>query len=196
VTISEFKSALLSCCSKLKKMLSSSIDLHITKELIGNLCNPVVTDNFSFTKKQAIFLVKVFAKQKSLFIYSRLMLLLVIAMGHSWVEVEISDLEKKKSAVVKALVDTGASLTVLPKKLTDELGIAATSEEKVTTGAGEIKVKGADVWLKIRGREKTNPVWISDIIDKVLIGAVTLGSLGFAVDPKTGTLREEPLLLY
>ncbi|MEA2076074.1 MAG: aspartyl protease family protein [Euryarchaeota archaeon] len=121
---------------------------------------------------------------------------MAINMGHSWVEVEISDLEKKKSTVVKALVDTGASLTVLPKKLADELGIAATSEEKVTTGAGEIKVKGADVWIKIRGREKTNPVWISDIIDKVLIGVVTLESLGFAVDPKTGTLREEPLLLY
>ena len=117
-------------------------------------------------------------------------------MGHSWVEVEISDLEKKKSTVVKALVDTGASLTVLPEKLAAELGIHATSEEKVTKGAGEIKVKGADVWIKIRGREKTNPIWISDIIDKVLIGVVTLESLGFAVDPKTGMLREEPLLLY
>ena len=117
-------------------------------------------------------------------------------MGHSWVEVEISDLERKKSTKIKALVDTGASLTVLPEKLAAELGIHTTSEEKVTTGAGEIKVKGADVWIKIRGREKTNPIWISDIIDKVLIGVVTLESLGFAVDPKTGMLREEPLLLY
>lgn len=117
-------------------------------------------------------------------------------MGHSWVEVEISDLEKKKSTVVKALVDTGASLTVLPKKLADELEIAATSEEKVTTGAGEIKVKGANIWIKIRDREKTNPVWISDIIDRVLIGVVTLESLGFAVDPATGTLKERALLLY
>lgn len=116
-------------------------------------------------------------------------------MGHSRIEVEISDLEKKKSTEVKALVDTGASLTVLPKKLADELGIAATSEEKVTTGAGEIKVKGADIWIKIRDRKKTNPVWISDIIDKVLIGVVTLESLGFAVDPTTGTLKERPLLL-
>jgi clan AA aspartic protease len=117
-------------------------------------------------------------------------------MGHSWIEVEISDLGKKKSLKIEALVDTGASLTVLPHKLADELGIAATSEEKVTTGAGEIKVKGADVWIKIRDREKTNPVWISEIIDKVLIGVVTLESLGFAVDPTTGTLKERPLLLY
>jgi len=38
-------------------------------------------------------------------------------MGHSWVEVEISDLEKKKSTEVKALVDTEVSITVLPEKL-------------------------------------------------------------------------------
>ncbi len=121
---------------------------------------------------------------------------MVIEVGHSWVEVEISDLEKKRSTVVKALVDTGASLTVLPEKIAEELGVHATSEEKVITGAGEIKVKSAGVWIKIRGREKTNPIWISDIIDKVLIGAVTLESLGFTVDPRTGMLREEPLLLY
>ncbi|MDI6810775.1 MAG: retroviral-like aspartic protease family protein [archaeon] len=125
-----------------------------------------------------------------------LLILLRLEMGHSWVEVEISDLEKKKTTKVKALVDTGASLTVLPKRLADELGIDATSEEKVTTGAGEIKVKGANIWIKIRDREKTNPVWISEIIDRVLIGVVTLESLGFAVDPATGTLKERPLLLY
>jgi len=37
-------------------------------------------------------------------------------MGHSWIEVEISDFERKKSAKLNALVDTGASLTVLPEK--------------------------------------------------------------------------------
>jgi len=135
-------------------------------------------------------------RDRKLFKHPLPILLSRIEMGHSWVEIEISDLERKKSSKVKALVDTGASLTVLPEKLADELGIAATSEEKVTTGAGEIKVKGADIWIKIRDREKTNPVWISDIIDRVLIGVVTLESLGFAVDPTTGTLKERPLLLY
>jgi predicted aspartyl protease len=48
---------------------------------------------------------------------------LVIEMGHSGVEIEISDLGRKKSTEVKALVDSGASLTVLPEKLVDELGI-------------------------------------------------------------------------
>jgi len=117
-------------------------------------------------------------------------------MGHSWVEVEILDLERKRSAKVKALVDTGASLTVLPEKLAAELGIRAISEEKVSTGAGEIKVKRGRAWIKLKGKEDAFPVWISDFIDKVLLGVVVLESLGFEVDPTTGTLKERPLLLY
>jgi len=117
-------------------------------------------------------------------------------MGHSWVEVEITDLEKKKSTVVRALVDTGASLTVLPERLAAELGIEAVSEERVSTGAGEIKVKRGRAWIKLKGREDAFPVWISDFIDKVLLGVVVLESFGFDVDPTTGTLKERPLLLY
>ena len=93
-------------------------------------------------------------------------------MGHSWIEVEISDLERKKSAKLNALVDTGASLTVLPEKIAEELGIEPISEEKVSTGAGEIKVKRGRAWLKLKGKEDAFPVWISGFIDKVLLEVV------------------------
>jgi len=117
-------------------------------------------------------------------------------MGHLWVDIQISDLERKHSKKVKALVDTGASLTTLPKKIADELGIKPTSEGRVMTGAGEIKLKGGEAWIKLKGKEEPFPVWISDIIDKVLLGVVVLESLGFKVDPTTGTLEEKLLLLY
>jgi len=120
----------------------------------------------------------------------------MIEMGHTWVEVEISDLERKKSRRVKALVDTGASLTVLPERIAEELGIEPISEEEVMTGAGVIKVKSGNAWIKVKGKEKPFGIWISDFIDKVLLGVVVLESLGFDVDPATGTLKERPLLLY
>jgi len=119
-----------------------------------------------------------------------------MTMGHAWVEIELSDLEKRKSSKVKALVDTGASLTVLPEKIAKELGIEPVSEEEVMTGAGVIKVKSGNAWIKVKGKEKPFGVWISDFIDKVLLGVVVLESLGFEVDPATGTLKERPLLLY
>jgi len=45
-------------------------------------------------------------------------------------------------------------------------------------------------------KEDPFSVWISDIIDKVLLGVVVLESLGSKFDPTTGTLEEKPLLLY
>jgi aspartyl protease family protein len=117
-------------------------------------------------------------------------------MGHSWVSIEISDLERKHTKKVEALVDTGASLTSLPKKLADELGIEPTTQEQVSTGAGMIKIARGRAWIALRGKEDVFPVWISDVIDKVLLGVVVLESFGFKVDPTTGTLEEKPLLLY
>jgi clan AA aspartic protease len=117
-------------------------------------------------------------------------------MGHSWVDIEISDLERKHSKKVKALVDTGASLTTLPKKLADELGIKPTSQEQVSTGAGLIEVSRGEAWITVKAKEGPFNIWISEIIDKVLLGVVVLESLGFKVDPTTGTLEEKPLLLY
>jgi len=117
-------------------------------------------------------------------------------MGHTWVEVEISDIERRKFKKVKVLVDTGTSLSVLPKRIAEELGIEAESVDEVATGAGIIKVKRGTAWIKLKGKEGPFNVWISDIIDKVLIGVVVLESFGFEVDPATGKLKERPLLLY
>ena len=117
-------------------------------------------------------------------------------MGHTWVDIEISDLEKKHSRKTKALVDTVASLTTLPKKIADELGIEAISHEEVSTGAGKISISRGRAWVMLNGKEDAFPVWISEVIDKVLLGVVVLESFGFTVDPSTGKLEERPLLLY
>lgn len=117
-------------------------------------------------------------------------------MGHVWVEIQVSDTEKKKSATVQALVDTGAMLTVLPKRLADELGIEAVEEQTVATGAGRVKVKKGFAWIKVNGKEDLFRVWVSDIIEKVLLGVVVLEIFGFKVDPATGRLNEEELMMY
>ena len=117
-------------------------------------------------------------------------------MSHSWVEIEVSSLERKKFVKLKALVDTGATLTALPEKIAEEIGIEPTSEEKVMTGAGMVKVKRGRAWIKLKGKEGPFDVLISDFIDKVLLGVVVLESFGFEADPATGTLKERSLLLY
>jgi len=117
-------------------------------------------------------------------------------MGHPWVSIEIGGLERKRTKKARAIVYTGASLTTLPKKFADELGIKPTSQEQVYTGAGLIKVLGGRAWTQLKGKEDAFPVWISDVVDRVLLGGVVLESFGFKVAPTTGILEEKTLLLY
>ncbi|MBS3056492.1 MAG: clan AA aspartic protease [Candidatus Aenigmarchaeota archaeon] len=117
-------------------------------------------------------------------------------MGHTIVDIEISDMNGKHSEKVKALVDTGATLTTLPKQLADKLGIEPIRTEYVRTGAGIVKLDRGRAYIKLCGKEDAFSVWISDFIDKVLLGVVVLQSLGFEVDPTTEKLKPVPLLLY
>jgi len=117
-------------------------------------------------------------------------------MGHSWIEIGITNLQRTKSKKVKALVDTGATLTTLPSDLAKELEIKVIREDKVSTGAGLVKTGRGNAWIKIKDKEAPFDVWISEFVNKVLLGVVVLETLEFKVDPKTGKLEETPLLLY
>lgn len=117
-------------------------------------------------------------------------------MGHIWVEAIVASLEGTARRSVKALVDTGATLTVLPRWLAEELGIKPHAVSRVETGAGVVAMERGRAYVEIAGRGEVVPVLISDVIDKVLIGVTTLEVLELEVDPITGRLRERALLLY
>jgi clan AA aspartic protease len=117
-------------------------------------------------------------------------------MGHIWVDIRISSEDCLKVTEVRALVDTGATLTIIPRSLAIDLGLRVTGKSRVETGAGVIELDRSRAYIEIMGRGDIIPVLISDIIDKVLIGVTTLEILELEVDPITGRLRERTLLLY
>ena len=117
-------------------------------------------------------------------------------MGHVWVRVRIGDVDRRRVVEVDALVDTGATLTVVPRSLARELGLEITGRTAVETGAGRLELDRSRVWIEIMGRSEIVPVLVSDTIDKVLIGVTTLEVLGLQVDPIAGKLRERTILLY
>ncbi len=117
-------------------------------------------------------------------------------MGHVWVRARIARPDGSRYVEVSALIDTGATLTVIPRSIAKELELEVTGRSIVETGAGRLELERSRVLIELEGRSEIVPVLISDIIDKVLIGVTTLEVLGLQVDPLTGRLRKRPLLLY
>jgi len=117
-------------------------------------------------------------------------------MGRVWVRARIGDPGKKRVVEVDALVDTGATLTVIPRKLAEELGLEVTGRVPVMTAGGRVVLEKTRIWIELEGREEVVPAVISDVVDKVLVGVTALEVLGLQVDPVTGRLREWTILLY
>jgi len=117
-------------------------------------------------------------------------------MGHVWVKARIGDPGKRRIVEVDALVDTGATLTVVPRRLVEELGLEVTGRVSAMTVGGKIEVERTRIWVELEGRGDIVPAVISDIVDRVLIGITTLEVLGLQVDPVTGRLKEWTILLY
>ena len=117
-------------------------------------------------------------------------------MGHVWVKAKLGDPERVNVIEVNALVDTGATLTVIPRDVARELRLKPTGRSVVETGAGRLEFERTRIWLELEGEGEMVPALISDIIDKVLIGVTALEVLGLQVDPLTGRLKKWTLLLY
>ncbi|HET9477257.1 MAG TPA: retroviral-like aspartic protease family protein [Dehalococcoidia bacterium] len=100
-----------------------------------------------------------------------------------------------KVDVPKALVDTGATWTAVPRQLARQLGLQVVGKMKLKTAAGSQEFDQSFAYLEMQGKSMVTPVVIADLYDGVLIGVTTLESLGFAVDPTSQTLVDAEILL-
>ena len=105
----------------------------------------------------------------------------------------LSPEEVRRSIVSDALVDTGATLLSLPRKLIAQLGLARTGTKRVTssTGGGEAGMYEA-VRLTIRGRTCTMDVMEVPDDVPVLIGQLPLEHLDLVVDLRSRSLIGNP----
>ncbi|WP_069806602.1 retroviral-like aspartic protease family protein [Vulcanisaeta thermophila] len=114
-------------------------------------------------------------------------------MGHVYVDVTIYGREPR---TVKALVDTGATYTVIPRKLAEELGIRGLGTfVNVLTAKGYARLEEALVTMEIMNERRNQVVLLSDDVDMVIVGVITLESMGFIVDPTTGKLERSGVFL-
>jgi len=116
-------------------------------------------------------------------------------MGHVWVEALIENPITGRSVRARALVDTGATFTVVPRKVFEELQLPIIGKKTVKTAKGSVELSECLGVIEVMGRRAGSQILVSDDVDLVLIGVLTLEALGLEVDPTTGRLKETEILL-
>ena len=111
-------------------------------------------------------------------------------MSLVWVEAVIRNPNTGRHATVKALVDTGATLTVVPKGIAEELRLPAIGRRRVATAKGTAELDECIGIVEVMGRRAYTHILVSNDVDIVLIGVATLEILGLEVDLTTGKLKE------
>jgi clan AA aspartic protease len=109
-------------------------------------------------------------------------------VGETIAEIRIDG--PKASKIVRAVVDTGATNTVIDEGLAKELGIIATRGDEVVLADGSVdKVGVSSAQVEVQGIIQTVPVYI---YKGTLIGLTTLEAAGLRVNPVTQSLEKVP----
>ena len=112
-------------------------------------------------------------------------------MGTFNVELEISDFAGNRFERVEALVDSGATYTVLPSALLADLGVKPHRTMTFELADGSLIKRGfGRVWVKLAGDEEVSPVIFGDNDDAPLLGKVTLSTFCLEIDEANERLVE------
>ena len=114
-------------------------------------------------------------------------------MGKVVEKVKLTSLfEPEKSVEVEAVIDTGATMVVLPKDIVEELGLGKMREEKVRYANNKVETKPIyGVNIELKGRSANLDVLVEEKDSQPLIGQVLLELLDLIVD-KTRKLLPNP----
>ena len=105
-------------------------------------------------------------------------------MGVFSVSLEVADPEGRRYETVEAMVDSGATYTVLPASILERLGVEPHSTRRFVLADGSHIRRGfGSTWMRLDGREAISPVVFWDEGARPLLGAVTLEILSLGIDP-------------
>lgn len=116
-------------------------------------------------------------------------------MGKVIEKVKITNLiEKSKTLEINAVIDTGATMVVLPQEIVDEFGLKKIRDVKVKYANNKTKKKSiyGVVTIEIKGRVGNFDVLAEEKGSQPLIGQVVLVVLDLIVDSRTKKLIPNP----
>lgn len=109
----------------------------------------------------------------------------------------VSSLDGEHSVEIEALVDTGATYTVLPTGVLDRLGIEPARQHTFELADGRRQVMDVgSALVTIDGASEVTPVVFGADGTEALLGAVTLQALALVVDSSRERLVPAETLRY
>ncbi len=117
-------------------------------------------------------------------------------MGTFHQAIEVGDLQGRRFRQMDALVDTGASYTLVPAGILRELGISPHDHVTFVLADGrQTERKVGRAWTRVDGREEITLVVFGDEGAEPLLGAYALEGLRLSVDPFDHGLAPTPRYL-
>jgi len=116
-------------------------------------------------------------------------------MGKIIEKVKLTSLfNPKKSVEVEAVVDTGATMVVLPKDIVEALELRKVREVRVRYANNKVETKPiyGVVTIELKGRSANLDVLVEEKGSQPLIGQVLLELLDLVIEPKTRKLIPNP----
>lgn len=116
-------------------------------------------------------------------------------MGKVGERVKLKNLfDPTKSVEVEAVIDTGATMPVLPQNIVEELNLRKMREVNVKCANNKTEVKSiyGVVTLEIKGRAGEFNVLAEVEGCQPLVGQIVLEQLDLVVDPRTRTVIPNP----
>lgn len=118
-------------------------------------------------------------------------------MGLTFVRVGVANpARRRKQRTLRFLVDSGALYSLIPRDVLKELGIRPVGRRSFTLANGEVIERDiGNALFFYRGQEAASPVIFGEEGDSLLLGTVSLESLGYILDPFSRELRPLPMIL-
>jgi clan AA aspartic protease len=102
-----------------------------------------------------------------------------------------------RSEEITALADTGATLTVVPGEVLQQLGIQRVRRISLVLADGRrIEREVGDAFVQVNGEDVPSRIIFGEPGDPALLGLTVLEQLGLAVDPVQRRLVPTDFLLY
>ena len=110
-------------------------------------------------------------------------------MGSITVSIQVYDREALRFEQIDVLVDTGSTYTAVPRAMLERLGVTVQRSMPSQTADGRIvPVDIGQTIVRLEGIEFYTPVIFAEANKPSVLGVVTLGEAGLAVDPVNGRL--------